>query len=165
MTEPTTWGIDPSVNYPVLAEWPSGRVQMLRTNGSGAERLADLGDQWAGLISEWASHLPTAVFIERVRGKYPKDALVMAVGVIEAVTWTMLDEISEHPTSIFELSPGEWKSHAVGNGGAKKPAVMAWAREHGYQGKVQDEADALGIACAGSRLLRVDEPSLLDPVA
>lgn len=53
------------------------------------------------------------------------------------------------------ISPSTWKAKALGSGHgfAKKPEIMQWAREVGYTGSSEDEADALGIATAGAVIL------------
>jgi Holliday junction resolvasome RuvABC endonuclease subunit len=161
VTEPTTLGIDPSVRHPSLGEWPSGRTWTLHTPGTGAARLGWIADSWEALLREIWTPKVNAVFIERARGKFVPVELVESIGVIQAVTWNTLLSLSEHPTSVFIVSTAEWKAGSVGRGHASKPEVLAWAKSHGYEGKIQDEADALGIACAGSRMLAAEQPSLL----
>jgi hypothetical protein len=53
------------------------------------------------------------------------------------------------------IGPPAWKAKALGagHGHAKKPEIMQWAREVGYTGSSEDEADALGIATAGAVIL------------
>lgn len=149
---PLTWGFDPSVNYPAAGEWPTGRVALLHTDFFGPARLADLYAKWTALVREWYRPDLEAVFVERIRGKHPMDALVMASGIIEAATHAVLAELGSE-AAIFELSTAEWKAHAVGRGHAQKSEVLRWAQENGYEGEVQDEADALAIACAGGRIM------------
>lgn len=164
MSERLAWGIDPSIRHPVLAEWPTRRIWRLPTEHDGARRLAFLAVEWERLIREQHTPSVEAVFIERARGKFPKDALTMAIGVIEAVSWRTLAELNPYPTPIFELSAGEWKAEALGpgHGAAKKADVSRWALAQlpDRDRITQDEADALAIACAGSRMLAHDQPTL-----
>jgi hypothetical protein len=53
------------------------------------------------------------------------------------------------------LAPTTWKAKAIGQGHgfAKKPEIMAWAHSIGYEGNLEDEADALGVATAGAVIL------------
>jgi hypothetical protein len=53
------------------------------------------------------------------------------------------------------LAPTTWKAKAIGQGHgfAKKPEIMAWAHSVGYEGNLEDEADALGVATAGAVIL------------
>ena len=48
-----------------------------------------------------------------------------------------------------------WKARALGTGHgfADKDEIMRWAQSIGYTGKLQDEADAIGIATAGAVIL------------
>ena len=146
-------GIDPSVDHTCLAEWPSGRTWRTKSGGEGAARLAEISRLMVRFALDSAPDDLEAVFIERTRGKFPKDGLLMACGVIQATLVIALEERFPHPVSVFELSTGTWKKRALGNGAAKKHEVQAWAADF-VEGLTEDEADALAIACAGFNMLR-----------
>lgn len=58
------------------------------------------------------------------------------------------------PVPVETIGVTSWKLASLGNGAADKAAIFRWAREHGYEGKLQDEADAWGIARAAELQLR-----------
>lgn len=90
---------------------------------------------------------PELVVVEQPVGRNSSPSLDHMTGVVLAalgVTQTC---------PIITLVPGQWKKLAIGSGKATKPEIMLWARGRGYQGSVQDEADALGIAVAGLQIL------------
>lgn len=154
----STVGIDPSVQAPAIAVWPSGDTWQARVHGEGAERLCALYDavhDWAALS---APDDLEAVFIERPVGKFPKRSLDHATGVIQVAMVHGLKDIFPFSVSVFELSPGTWKKAALGKGNAKKHEVIEWAAEHlGSRNYTSDEADALAIGCAGFRMLNDKE--------
>lgn len=158
----STLGIDPSVNRPAFALWPERKTWQLDVIGEGAQRLLAL----YSAVHDWATLNPPpdleAVFIERPRGRWPNQHLDYATGVIQVAVLHGLSEHYPHPVSLFEVSTGEWKRRALGNGAAKKDEVFIWANcqldpakalERAMEGPAsitQDEADALAIARAGS---------------
>ena len=148
-------GVDPSVRAPAFAIWPTCETWQFETRGQGAERLLHLYEG----THDWALlHAPEdleAVFIERPRGRFDKQALDQASGVLQVALLKALSTRFPHPASCFEVSPGTWKKAALGNGAAKKQEVLKWAFDQPATKPVltQDEADALAIACAGSRLI------------
>ena len=154
-------GIDPGVRAPAFAIWPSCEAWRIEISGEGADRLCSLyaaAHDWAALS---APHDLEAVFIERPFGRFAKAALDQACGVLQVAILHGLDEQFPHPVSLFELSTGTWKKHALGYGNAKKDDVFFWALEkrgeEATEEITQDEADALAIACAGARLLEAGE--------
>ena len=149
----STIGIDPSVDHPAFAIWPQRETWRIDVLGEGPARLRSLyaaTHDWAALS---APDDLEAVFIERPFGRFAKQALDQACGVLQVAVLHGLDEQFPHPVSCFEVSTGTWKKHALGNGAAKKPDVLRWACDHVESKLTQDEADALAIACAGSLLL------------
>lgn len=141
------------MDHPAIAEYPSGQTWLLKTEGQGADRLADLSNKIALLAEEHAPDDLVAVFIERVTGRFASPALAMASGVIQATLVHRLRQKYPHPCSVFELSPGTWKASAIGHGHAKKSDYIAWAVDRVGRDLTEDEAAALGIACAGANLL------------
>lgn len=159
----STLGIDPSVRAPAFACWPSCHTERIEVIGEGSSRLLSL----YGTAHDWAAlHAPDdleAVFIERPFGRFAKQALDQACGVLQVAVLHALREKFPHPVSCFELPVGTWKREAIGNGAAKKADVIEWAeRVSPPQGDpsyplTSDEADALGVACAGAYLLKRGE--------
>ena len=161
----STIGIDPSVDHPAFALWPQRETWRIDILGQGAARLRSLyaaAHDWAALS---APDDLEAVFIERPFGRFQKQALDQASGVLQVAVLNGLAEQFPHPVSCFELSTGTWKKAALGNGAAKKHEVGKWARNRVWHVKelpppsqlTQDEADALAIAYAGARLLEQGE--------
>lgn len=159
----STLGIDPSVARPAFATWPDCHTERIDVMGEGSARLLSL----YGAAHDWtALHAPDdleAVFIERPFGRFAKQALDQACGVLQVAVLHALREKFPHPVSCFELPVGTWKLEALGNGAAKKVDVAAWAeRVSPPQGDpsyplAQDECDALAIAAAGASLLKRGE--------
>lgn len=98
---------------------------------------------------------PVHVFYEEVvlYSQRPAPILYEACGVIAAAVFEALRCVHRFPVPVVPIPTADWKKRAVGNGAAKKHAVMAWAQRDGYAGADQDEADAWCIAVAGQKLL------------
>lgn len=102
---------------------------------------------------------PAVVYVEQpfAQQRIMEPIQWFVLGVTLEVIATVL---SEYGTSaeIVPIEPASWKAEAMGkgNGHAKKPEIMAWAREMAaYTGSIQDEADAAGVAACGAyRYLR-----------
>ena len=152
----TVIGIDPSVKAPAFAVWPARATHRIAPlPGNGSDRLCAL----YGATKAWAqANTPDdlqAVFCEAPFGRYEKKALDQAVGVITVAMIHGLQHRYPYPVTVFPIATGTWKKLALGNGAAKKGAVMDWATANATQtyGMTQDEADALAVACAGASLL------------
>lgn len=156
-------GVDPSIDHPAVAVWPSGETWQLRVKGRGSERLMALSDA----VGNWTrDNYPDdllAIFIERPTGRFPNPSLAQANGVIQVSMLSACEYLFDYPVSCWEMSPGEWKRRAIGKGNAKKLEVAEWAIRtwdahptypHQTHEFTQDEADALAIAYAGSQALR-----------
>lgn len=161
------FGIDPSTQRMSLAVLlpvpqrrfvgPTGPVPCVVDTLSlpqrkGAERWAAIQRElvpWLGaLIGSWR---PQAVFIEQpfAYGRSVPPVSYYAIGVLLAV-------LGSYRQRVEMIGPGEWKKLALGagKGAARKPDVLAWARRAaGYEGALEDEADAIGVATAGGVLL------------
>lgn len=150
-------GIDPSIDHPALAIWPSKETWQLKIEGEGSARLDALFCQIRGWCANHGPDDLEAVFIERPTGQFASPALIQANGVIQVAMVRGFAGRFAHPVSVFEISPGTWKKEALGPGRAKKQDVMKWAAGQidGDPGRqyTQDECDALAIACAGYRYL------------
>ena len=160
----TVIGCDPQVASPAFATWPARETWQLKIEGEGAVRLCAL----YAATYEWAvANAPDdlqACFIERPFGRFNKQALDHACGVLQVALVHGLSRHFSHPVSVFEISTGTWKKEAIGSGRAKKDDVMKWARNQVWDQKdlpppsnlTQDTADALAISCAGYKLLSTE---------
>ena len=72
---------------------------------------------------------------------------------IDAVTAEI--KIAPDPAAVrrWTIPSGAWKRRTVGVGNATKPQVRAWVDRLGVAVRLQDEADAVAIACAGRAML------------
>jgi hypothetical protein len=119
-------------------------------------RLEDIFTRTRTFAAAWAKRYPPLyVFVEQPAafGRPPEPQLMYAVGMVQGALTYALHYVHPHPVEVRTVPIGTWKSRALGNGAAKKPEIMDWAVKHGYRGLLQDEADAMGIALAGWRLL------------
>lgn len=153
----TVIGCDPQVASPAFATWPARETWQLKIEGEGAVRLCAL----YAATYEWAvANAPDdlqACFIERPFGRFNKQALDHACGVLQVALVHGLSRHFSHPVSVFEISTGTWKKEALGSGRAKKDDVKLWALCERRKAVTQDEADALAISCAGYKLLSTGE--------
>jgi Holliday junction resolvasome RuvABC endonuclease subunit len=94
------------------------------------------------LVEEAGMSLPApdVIVVERPTGKYPKQLLVMAAGVIA----DRLASLTLAP--VFLCAVQEWKKATVGKGNASKEECMEWALGEGVETESQDDADAYGLA-------------------
>lgn len=137
--------------------------------GGGAPRLAGLLRDLPPFLHQWAAVAPpAAILVEQPYGQgksRPHPQSYYVVGVVLAVL------ASEFPDAVTEnVTPGAWKAEALGlgQGSAKKPTILRWAREViEYTGQCpqcqaqgtgrcenacreHDEADALGVATSAA---------------
>lgn len=143
---------DTGVDVHTLPVDPKARLR-------GAQRLfAHMGmlDRWlsdlAITIDGRHGHGPDLIAVELPKGKFVPHQSLQVMGVLLAC-------LADHfACPILELTPDQWAKPTVGTGKPGKPMIMDWARRaHGYQGALQDEADAIAIAAAGWLLLERDE--------
>ena len=159
------WGIDPSslrvsVAAVIPGEYSSGpavevATKSLPKSNMGISRwyaesyavllpwLAELAERWPPvlvLLEEPFSHGKTKV--------HPTSNRML--GVLLAALGCALGSQVE----LVELiGPQSWKARGLGagHGHAQKPEILEWARRAaGYEGDLQDEADAIGIATAAA---------------
>jgi Holliday junction resolvasome RuvABC endonuclease subunit len=66
----------------------------------------------------------------------------------------------EREAAFLDLEPSAVRKRLLGNGSAKKPEVLAWARAQGFalQDHQGDEADALALLEVGMRDVRSEPP-------
>lgn len=148
-------GVDPATTRVALADDEGHACSVDIPKGEGAKRMASIHAATQRLVGEFVApdDCPDIVFIESPAG-HVHPSLWQAFGVIGAAIWLALSEVENFPVSVLAIGPTEWKRVLLDDGSASKLDIMDWARARGYAGKVQDEADALGIARAGLRLLK-----------
>lgn len=143
---PWRWGIDPSTIRVSVGAW-SGDEWMARSVGvqsTRQSRYALIFRRVLALAQELAWECPPdEIWIEQPSGAFTNPTSGYVVGAIAAALG-----VARPLTPVFMVPPSTWKLHAIGKGNAGKPDIMAWARSIGYEGEVQDEADALGVAKA-----------------
>lgn len=147
-----SWGVDPSTQRVSIGYVTSGqsgvRTRSFRTDLRDGERLWHIYAETFGLCRELHALAPARfVLVEQpfAFGKPVPPVSYMAMAAI------MLAATRATGARVAPCAPpGKWKKLALGDGhgNATKEQVMAWAHANGYNGDVQDEADALGIAHA-----------------
>lgn len=169
------WGLDPSTHRLSVGavipnpDWAANLPHQVRwgtcsysTSGSMDKRLARaLGDLlrfFTDCRNKWER--PAAIYLEEPFGgsdtpskkggkiikPHPHSFYFVAV-VLCALGHVFSD------VEVNMIAPTTWKAAGLGkgNGFADKETIMAWARDVcGYDGRIEDEADALGIMAAGA---------------
>lgn len=147
------WGVDLSTTAISIAGLSdTGKARWITaefaSGEAGARRLAygrHATIEVAHAFGRNPFHRPSAIVVEDPRvGQVNMPLLTMFGVVLEAM-------YSATRAPVLEMGSSSWKAEVIGNGGAKKPRVMAEAIELGYTGSIQDEADALCIAKAALR--------------
>lgn len=154
------WGIDPStVRISVAVVDPNGEKWQVRTHSftrhpaRSLERVECIRRETDQFLRTLAHvFLPAFVLVEEPGGKWVEPQLQYAVGAILSCVPIV------GPGTLVPVST--WKLHGLGHGATKKPEILRWARRKGYEGNLQDEADALGIAFA-CRALHSPKPEQL----
>lgn len=152
---PIILGIDPGYHrcgYALLQQGPRGQLQVLECGVLGtepgrehAQRLHELGQDMAGLLTQWQPQLAVVEKLFAGRNTTTVIPVAEARGVL-------LAQLAAHGTAIHELTPQQVKKAATGNGAADKHQVRAaTAMLLGLPGPVSpdDAADALALALAG----------------
>ena len=115
----------------------------------GAQRLAGVRELLIarlGLVED--EFRPGAVVVENPLIVRPDFRLLTLVGVVMESFFAVLR------CPVLELTSGEWKAEVCGHGHASKPVVLERARQIGYRGDLQDEADAVCMAVSALALLK-----------
>lgn len=148
------WGVDPStlrVAVAAVRPWKEGQAPVtwatlsLQQLDRGARRLRMAHDELASWFAHWVECYPPGfVLVEQPFGRNVHPQSYFMVGVVLAA----LASVVNCPVDV--CSPPEWKKLGLGagRGGAEKFEILDWARDAGYTGSLQDEADAVGIATA-----------------
>jgi hypothetical protein len=174
------WGVDPSTKRVSIAWATADGEHGVATRSFPNE--PNLGRRYALIYSETVQFVsklatdigwPGLVWIEQASGKQQNPRLVYAIGVIIAGVfaglWHAQAKIAEtyegaarhFPLPEIEtIESARWKKRALGPGWARLKkedgAIIRWAQETvGYTGSLYDEADALGIAEALRRTVRL----------
>lgn len=169
--ERPVWGIDPSTQRISVAcvrhgfEWvytlslPQPGQKHRRWAAAYeplADWLSDLAvDRAVPLRDRWASPWPSHVFVEEPfmpTDRRQKPTSYYVLGVL----WAALGAALPGHVRFEEINAPAWKKHAMGRGmgGANRDAYFDWARDvAGYEGTIEDEAAAIGIATGGAVLL------------
>lgn len=165
------WGLDPStlrLSAGTVVPWdPDGEGNRLfwrtcsySTSGTMEKRLAlALGSLlrfFTQLRDEYGR--PAAIYLEEPFGgsdKPGKGGRIIkphphAFYFVAVVRCALGHVFAEVPVEM--IGPPSWKKLALGTGHgfADKAEIMRWARSLGYDGMLEDEADAIGIATAGA---------------
>jgi Holliday junction resolvasome RuvABC endonuclease subunit len=156
------WGIDTSTRAVSLAiaddDTATTTTHTLHIDSAGRLRGAERAARHLLALTPWiVAHAlkqqPECVAVEAPyghggsqNGAHPSSQ--QCYGILLAVLGTHI------ACPIVELSPTQWKDYGLGNARADKAQILQWAQlSHNYDGALQDEADAIGVACAASYLL------------
>jgi Holliday junction resolvasome RuvABC endonuclease subunit len=158
----TIWGIDPSsvrVSLAILSGGPKLDVTTVvfsQAIKSRSVRFGDALERQVDRFEEWCNggYLPDVVYLEepyipRDRENRGEPTHLFMYGVTLAALGKVCDDVP-----LVEVPPQTWKAKALGqgHGRAEKPEIMRWAQRLGYEGRSQDEADAIGVCVAGAVL-------------
>lgn len=174
MTDPVVWGIDPSSKRCALGVRHGEQARAFSLTLSPAVGAQRLGESFRALTEFFAlrtaENAPEAVFVEDPWSPPGRAKGVKESNQMLGVTLAALHVALEPAPPIVMLEASTWKAGCGVGGGAGKAKVLRWARaELGYPGTcakcnaegekcswagfVHDEADSLGIATAGMRIL------------
>ena len=97
-------------------------------------------------MDKFPGSLPDTVAIERPTGRFPSPPLMMHAGVVA--------EALAHALGMapWFVPVATWRKEIGLGGNASKDAVVEWAQTLGWQGTVVDQAEALGVAVAASKM-------------
>lgn len=149
-------GVDPSTKRVSFATvGPGGFRVATRSFNTGlkdGERWEHIRSETAGLVEGllrdgWTP--PAYVLVEEPGGKNVHPSSYYAIGAITAALHSVTGVVVEL------IPPSSWKLAGLGYGSADKQQIMRWARSVGYEGALEDESDALGIAVACMRMVSV----------
>jgi hypothetical protein len=122
---------------------------------SAYDTIKECADNLCGL------HPAVAAGVEQPSGTFNKLTLSYMAGIVQMAIFDSLDQHWGRPAHVFIINSTTWKKGVVAadgfaaNGGFGKPKKGAdpetypgaiWAREHGYEGNDENEADAYCLA-------------------
>lgn len=150
-----TWGVDVAVSHLEFAfadmEADSVHVESLitKTDAREGERLGLIDRQVRIYARQMMERFrPHVVWVEQPSGAVNDLQLVYCAGVVQAALFETLH------CPVWTVPSGHWKKIALGFGNASKAQVAAWCEREGYQFDGQDQADAIGVAVAGRRMVQ-----------
>lgn len=140
-------------------------LSLPQVDGNESRRLAlqqtAIVPWMGGLLERWRPEL--VVVEEPFAGTVGKRKQLLVPKESYHVIGILLAVLGQFGVRVERLGPTSWKATALGKGFGmvRKPgrgddfeyAVLAWARGAGYEGRLYDEADAIGLATAGGVLL------------
>lgn len=140
-------------------------LSLPQVEGNEARRLAlqqrAIVPWLGGLLQTWQPEL--VVVEEPFAGTVGKRKQLLVPKESYHVIGILLAVLGTYGALVERMGPTSWKSMALGKGFgmARKPgrgdafeyAVATWARDAGYEGRLWDECDAIGLATAGGVLL------------
>lgn len=147
------WGVDPKTTRIALCcvrgeeRVVTSRDYTVKTRNTG-KRLYGVHTETKNLGMAWAaSNRPEAIYVESPvqYGRTGEAMNFFATGVI-------ISALAFY-APVYTIAPSSWKKVAIGQGDATKARIVHWARELGLNPSNQDEADAVGIAVAGWRIV------------
>jgi Holliday junction resolvasome RuvABC endonuclease subunit len=149
------WGVDVAVSHLefAFADLNSDRIEVesliTKTDAKQGERLG-LIDRQVRIYARQMSlqYPPHVVWVEQPSGAVSSPQLVYVAGVTQAALFETLG------CPVWTIPSGSWKKGSVGFGNASKPQVLAWCERMGYGFDGQDQADAIGVAFAGRRMVQ-----------
>jgi hypothetical protein len=168
------WGVDASTKRLAIGFSDGERLEVRSVDfdhklmdGARLANIATVTKTWA---AAWANaYPPHYVYVEQPSGKRVNHPLEFAIGAVMGGLYEALRYVHPHPVTVTTIPSATWKLRAMGNGWSPKPKTLRWARQQGYEGWCEcletgqqncdrktvehDEADAMGIALAGWRLL------------
>lgn len=114
-------------------------------------KLDELVEDCLDEVCDWNDWLPSAIMVEQPSGRFVNLSLSYATGVILRAAEIYL------PTLVVTTPSPQWKKTIGLKGNAGKPETMAYAQRFGYEGDIEDEADAICIARACQKLTTIEE--------
>jgi Holliday junction resolvasome RuvABC endonuclease subunit len=93
----------------------------------------------------------TSILVEQPSGRFVNLSLSYAAGVIIRSAEKYL------PGRVATVPSPQWKKAIGLKGNAGKPETMAYAQRFGYEGDIEDEADAICIARACQKMTTIQE--------
>lgn len=149
------WGVDVAVSHLefAFADMNSDSITVesliTKTDAKEGERLG-LIDRQVRIYTRQMSlrYHPHVVWVEQPSGAVSSPQLVYVTGVVQAALFESLG------CPVWTIPSGSWKKESVGFGNASKAQVSAWCDRVGYGFDGQDQADAIGIAFAGRRMVQ-----------
>lgn len=153
------WGIDPSSRRVSVAAVKNGlewvETLSLPKGWDECRKFSAAHEALVPWLGELGREVPSHVFVEEPflpRDHRQQPTHVWMFGVVLAALGSALPA----GVKVRLIGAPSWKCRALGkgHGRAKKPEIMEWARSVAhYQGDLEDEADAVGVATAGAVLI------------